>query len=54
MQAPFLVGLRDKEDHLTKESYHNDSVDEAESYQYNEKNELTKRTVTGDTVRTIR
>ena len=34
---------------LTKESYHNDSVDETESYQYNERNELTKRTVTGDT-----
>ena len=34
---------------LTKESYRNDSVDETESYQYNERNELTKRTVAGDT-----
>ena len=49
MQAPFLVELCDKEDRLTKESYHNDSVDEVESYQYNERNEMTKRTVTGDT-----
>ena len=48
MQAPFLVELCDKEGSLTKENYHNDSVDEAESCQYNEKNELTKRTVTGD------
>ncbi|MDE5596658.1 MAG: hypothetical protein K2J04_02375, partial [Lachnospiraceae bacterium] len=37
-----MVGLCDEEDRLTKESYHNDSVDEAESCQYNEKNELTK------------
>ena len=48
MQAPFLVGSWDKEDRLTEESYHSDSVDEAESCQYNERNELTKRTVTGD------
>ena len=34
---------------LTKENYHNDFVDETESYQYNERNEPTKRTVTGDT-----
>ena len=47
MKAPFLVGLCDKEDRLTKESYHSDSVDEVKSYQYNERNELTKRTVTG-------
>ena len=44
-----MVGLCDKEERLTKESHHSNSVDEAESYQYNERNELTKRTVTGDT-----
>ena len=48
MQAPFLVGLCDKEDHLTKANYHSDSVDAVGSYQYNERNELTKRTVTGN------
>ena len=46
MQAPFLVGLCDKEERLTKESYHSDSVDVAESYHYNERNKLTKRAVT--------
>ena len=45
-----MVGLCDEEDCLTKESYHNDSVDESESCQYNEKNELTKG---GDRVRTV-
>ena len=53
VQAPFLVGRCDKEERLTKESYHSDSVDVAESYQYNERNELTKRTVTGDTASAV-